>query len=241
MALLTTQYQNVPGETLWPYFRWLTPPITGLLGFALSLRLVKRPLQAALGAVGVALAAIYATLCIVVILYLADPANPERPFTFGDLLLGMALNPPFFLFAGALMFGWPFLPLAALGGVLVSLIVRPAAGSFDRLDSPGNRLVLANGREVTFDHPIAKVVSVGDKVIVLLSVPLTALDNENVCGLSRTGEFLWQIEPRSAPGDNDPYVNLYASRGTVRLVSWSGFTREVDPATGTIVSERFTG
>jgi hypothetical protein len=63
---------------------------------------------------------------------------------------------------------------------------------------------------------------------------------ENVFGVSSIGEVSWRVPPGAAPGDNDPYVDLYASGGSAVLLSWSGFTREVVPATGTIVSELFT-
>jgi hypothetical protein len=106
----------------------------------------------------------------------------------------------------------------------------------------GTRLPTSEGATVEFDHTIREVVEVGDVLIVLLDVPPKESMTENVFGVSKAGQILWQIEriPATATDPVNCYTSIFPPKGgIVRLYNWNGTGVRIDPQTGKVLATWF--
>ena len=102
----------------------------------------------------------------------------------------------------------------------------------------GKQLQISEGATLAFEYPICEVVEVGDVMIVLLEVPPHESMIDNVFGVSKAGQIIWQIEP--IPGATADPVNCYTGifpreEGRVMLNDWAGIGVEIEPRTGKVI------
>lgn len=103
----------------------------------------------------------------------------------------------------------------------------------------GTDIIFAPDSKTSFDYPVASVVEFDDFVVVLLDVPPDQSHNENVYGVSREGNVLWQVPPRKHVYANSPYTYAERKGDSVFLSNWDGLELTVDAATGVILSESY--
>lgn len=103
-----------------------------------------------------------------------------------------------------------------------------------------NCIAFENGATATFPLPVAQALSFDDVAVARLDVPHGQIFNENVYGLSRDGQIIWQVPARTHVYEDSPYVNLARTGGRVILTNWDGMELTLDPATGQILAERET-
>src|SRR5687768_8064718 len=106
----------------------------------------------------------------------------------------------------------------------------------DSFQIRGTNLELPTDKVVTFEHPISKVLEVGDAIVVLLDSPLNVHHPLNVFGVSKRGDILWRIGKIQGAG-RSRYVGLIPqSEDRVRLTDFDGMLVDVEPTTGKVIS-----
>jgi len=104
----------------------------------------------------------------------------------------------------------------------------------------GKRLRTPDDAIVEFDLPIHEVAEVNDVLIVLLDVPPRVSMTENVFGVSKAGQIIWQIEriPETATNPVNRYTSFFPPTGrTAKLYNWNGTGVEIDARTGKVVAK----
>jgi hypothetical protein len=108
----------------------------------------------------------------------------------------------------------------------------------------GTRVKFDGGPPALFEHPIRELTEVGEVAVVVLEVPLDAVMTENVFGVSRDGERLWQIEwiPETGTNPRNTYVGVTFAepeKGLVHVADRNGTVVDVDVRTGRIVGHQW--
>ena len=67
-----------------------------------------------------------------------------------------------------------------------------------------NKLILDDGTEVSFGFNIREIILFEDLIVVLLKIPSGTIFNENVFGVTPSGEICWQIEKLISDSDDSP-------------------------------------
>lgn len=99
----------------------------------------------------------------------------------------------------------------------------------------GNRLVLANGREVALDRLIVEAIESGGAYVVVLD-PSGSSQPENAVGLNDQGMVAWRIRRLDLPGPG-PYTGVAERSDGVWLIHFSGFVVRIDPASGAVLAQ----
>lgn len=107
----------------------------------------------------------------------------------------------------------------------------------DSFTARGTDLVFASGQKASFKYPVASVVEFDDVLVVMLDVPPNARHNENVYGVSREGQVLWQIQPRLHVYADSPYTYVGRQGDSAALSNWDGLELTVNAETGAILKE----
>ncbi|MFY0481974.1 hypothetical protein ACI6PS_05155 [Flavobacterium sp. PLA-1-15] len=104
-----------------------------------------------------------------------------------------------------------------------------------------NKNVLRLGaKKIEFPFKISHTEKFGEVILVITDYHESNI-NENVWGVNRNGEIIWQIpkvdqvefEGKQYLGINDPYTEVYkVDEKTARLFNWEGGYFEIDPLTG---------
>jgi hypothetical protein len=110
----------------------------------------------------------------------------------------------------------------------------------------GDVLVLNNEKRVSFDYPIGSIFETCGLLIVVLDVPPDYLMTENVFGVSKQGEIVWQIEPTSKtsyPHPTNFYVGSQDSNiaGLAMIWNFNGTAVFIDVRTGKVVIAEYRG
>ncbi|HEX8473153.1 MAG TPA: hypothetical protein VF666_03915 [Pyrinomonadaceae bacterium] len=100
------------------------------------------------------------------------------------------------------------------------------------------KIVFASGACATFAYPVAEALAFDSALVVRLEVPTGIVFNENVYGLSPSGETLWQVAARAHVNADSPYVNLARDGNRVVLTNWDGLELTLDPSNGHILRQR---
>lgn len=102
----------------------------------------------------------------------------------------------------------------------------------------GKRLLTGEGATVEFAYDIGEVAVINDVFVVVLNVPLDASMTENVFGVSKKGEMIWQIEriPEISIDPTNSYTGVFP---TLKLSKWSCHGVEIDVNTGKVVAKWF--
>lgn len=106
-----------------------------------------------------------------------------------------------------------------------------------------NVLIIENSKQVTFDYPICSILESSGMLIVSLDIPSNKVMTENVFGVSREGEILWQIEriPETATNPINRYIDLREdSFGFVVAGNWNATDVYIDAKTGKVLKTQFT-
>jgi len=101
------------------------------------------------------------------------------------------------------------------------------------------RLVLSNGREVSFPYPVAESLNFPHAIVVRLDVPPKAHFNENVFGISYDGKILWQVLPQQHVREESPYTSISYEGSKAGLYNWDATLYVVEPTTGKVVDKQF--
>jgi hypothetical protein len=109
----------------------------------------------------------------------------------------------------------------------------------------GEVLVLDNERQVKFDYPIGSIFETCGILIVVLDVPPEQIMTENVFGVSKQGEIIWQIEttPKTSyPCLTNRYVSVKDSSisGIAMVWNFNCTAVFIDVKTGKVVDTKFT-
>jgi len=110
----------------------------------------------------------------------------------------------------------------------------------DDLENKERKLTLPSGKTVLLPYPFREKLLFKDVIIVLLDVPSNIQMNENVFGISRSGQILWQIEKKPSPYKTSPYLDLNRDGDNVKVGNWDGMEYIIEPLTGRILQERYT-
>src|SRR5438067_12097683 len=98
-----------------------------------------------------------------------------------------------------------------------------------------------NHRIVEFEYPIQKCLDLGEVLIVLLRTPYKTLYNENVFGISRNGERLWQVQKNIEypSGSKDcPFTDVFLNKNNeLVLYNWCDLAFVVNPNSGEILKK----
>src|SRR5262245_17764340 len=100
-----------------------------------------------------------------------------------------------------------------------------------------NRLEFSSGQTVKFKCPIVEEVSFGDVVVVRLEIPIRAISNENVFGVSDKGQIIWQVPPEPREPKQSPFIKIRRDGDQVRLNNWDGMIYQLDPKTGQVIEK----
>lgn len=112
------------------------------------------------------------------------------------------------------------------------------------ISGSGNVVVFSNKTIITFTNKIEIVIFFDSVLIVVLAIPASVVDNNNVVAYNIEGNFLWQIDTttKSYFGEqtNCPFVgaNLTKDEDGLLLYNWCDATLLVDHFTGKIL-ERY--
>ena len=103
-----------------------------------------------------------------------------------------------------------------------------------------NLLLLDSSKHVTFKFKIQSIVIYDDIVVVLLDVPSGTILNENIFGVSLSGDIVWQIESAFPASEDSPYMAIEKSDKALNAFNWSGMRMRLTVATGKIVQKKVT-
>ncbi|WP_346353375.1 hypothetical protein [Azotosporobacter soli] len=101
----------------------------------------------------------------------------------------------------------------------------------------GSTLVI-NSRQVKFDFNIRDTIERFDSIIVLLGIPFTADDINNIYCLNKNGEVIWQSENLNAlypELKNLPYEQMGVKDGVLHASDFYGRSYMIDVRTGKII------
>ncbi len=105
-----------------------------------------------------------------------------------------------------------------------------------------NEIVFSNGEKISLPYPIKQSIVLSGNIILLLSVPLKTIYNENVLAFDTSGKFIWQIEKSETLNfmGNCPFLEMEKEEISLRLWNWCGYNYWIDPTSGKILKEEFT-
>jgi hypothetical protein len=108
-----------------------------------------------------------------------------------------------------------------------------------------NQILFTNGKVIEFDYPIWErfTLVIDFTIIILLDIPSGTLYNENVFGLSTTGNFLWQIDITGQPLREKfcQFVGSFINEsGQLVLFNWCDKAFIVNQITGKILDHYTT-
>lgn len=96
-------------------------------------------------------------------------------------------------------------------------------------------LIEPGGYKVDFPWPVAQVILSHDVVIVRVEPSTGSIFNENVFGISSSGELLWQIKALKHVYEDSPYVYIKEIGLGVKLSNWDGDDVIIDPGSGAVL------
>lgn len=94
---------------------------------------------------------------------------------------------------------------------------------------------LNNGQQVKILDKILQVVDFDEVFIIMIDWTVT---NQNVFGISRTGNQLWQIAEQPAIHNDNPCTRLEKHGEYILIGTWDGLELLAEPLTGKIIKER---
>ena len=109
-----------------------------------------------------------------------------------------------------------------------------------KIGDPTNEIIF-EGKTLTFEYPISKVLEVSHMLIVLLRVPPKIKYNRNVFGVSLIEKNIkWQIKFQNLKtlfNESCPFTNIFIYDNKLRLNNWCSFALFVNPLTGEVLEE----
>lgn len=102
-----------------------------------------------------------------------------------------------------------------------------------------NILRLHSGKCIKFKYNIAEIAEFQDVIIVRLDIPPGEKFNENVYGISKAGEIVWQIPKIEHVYGDSPYTGMTENESKLTLYNWDGLDVTIDPSSGKILSKTF--
>jgi len=109
------------------------------------------------------------------------------------------------------------------------------------IKSSGKMLGFSSGREVVMPYNIKKFIQIDDVASVLLSIPNGKIYNENIIFVSESHpERYWHVEAIYPDDVDAPFVEIEKDGLMLIAYTWAGERVSVDPASGRILSRRFT-
>ncbi|WP_062387725.1 hypothetical protein [Pseudomonas abietaniphila] len=101
--------------------------------------------------------------------------------------------------------------------------------------------ISVHGKVLLLPHPVTEAKSYLDLIIVKVESPAGTIFNRNVFGLSRNGEFRWQIQESEHGTQQDkPYIDILINPdGALIAANWNGVNYLVDSDNGKITIYTF--
>lgn len=96
-----------------------------------------------------------------------------------------------------------------------------------------------NKKVVKFSHPIYKVIEFKDCLVVMLAFGRNVHMNQNVFGVSFSGEVLWQIHESKKIRNDIPYTNISKREDLLTAYNLTGILYWLEPKTGKVIKEEF--
>lgn len=96
-------------------------------------------------------------------------------------------------------------------------------------------LRLASGKTTSFRFPIGNAIEFADIVVVRLQVPRGEIFNENVYGVDREGNIVWQVQPEYPPNWDAAWGGLEREGDQAVLSNSESQIRYLEPKTGKII------
>ena len=91
------------------------------------------------------------------------------------------------------------------------------------------------GIDVIFDWPIADVLCIDDVLVIRIEPDPGTCFNENVYGVSKSGNIIWRVEKRRHIYDDSPYTSIIAKDHFVKIFNWDLDELLVDPTNGKVI------
>lgn len=109
-----------------------------------------------------------------------------------------------------------------------------------QVDHEGHQVIIRKDEgesvSVAMDSPVADAVVATSAVIVLLD-PRECKTDQNVLGLSFSGDVLWRIAEPTRFTTRSPYLSVRADGAHALLYNWSGVLVTIDALTGEILEK----
>jgi hypothetical protein len=108
------------------------------------------------------------------------------------------------------------------------------------LFADGNRLTFPNRKRLAMDYKVLEIILIDNILVVVLSVPVDVIFNNNVYAYDLDGKFLWQINVVKGVHyfgqDQCPFVGMNDYEDNCLLLyNWCSSTLRVDIKTGVIL------
>ena len=91
-----------------------------------------------------------------------------------------------------------------------------------------------------FDYPIRQVIIIDEVIICRIEPTIGKIMNENVFGISKSGEKLWQIEKMKYIYKDSPFINIYKENKKLILNNWDGLNLVVNYKNGFIEKKEYS-
>ena len=89
------------------------------------------------------------------------------------------------------------------------------------------------GRLISTEFPVKKVLACGKVVVAMLSVPTGVVMNDNVFAYDKKGHCIWKMHRHSSQRYSSPIVDIESeSVESLRASDWSGIEYTVDLCDG---------
>lgn len=103
-----------------------------------------------------------------------------------------------------------------------------------------NKLIIDNHTEVIFGNRVAEYLLISDVIVVRLVVSIDNYVDNNVFGVTKEGEILWQIENINPSRKANPYIGIELKENLPVLHHQDGTDLTINPRTGEIINKSWS-
>lgn len=93
--------------------------------------------------------------------------------------------------------------------------------------------------EVKFPWPIAELLEFDTSLVVRLEPESGVIFNENIYGVSFSGQILWQIKKVKHIYNDSPYTKIIKLDNSLKVFNWDGDEFIINPLTGEILEKSY--
>lgn len=111
-----------------------------------------------------------------------------------------------------------------------------------RIDIEENKLLITNGeiKIAILPSKIEELEKFNHVIVVRIHPKSETFINENIFGISYTGEIVWQIKYLKHVFAHSPYTSIFKLGELIQAHNWDGTDVIINPATGDIIQEGYS-